>query len=220
MMKSTMKMKITDIPLDRLRPAPWDPNRMDESTFLRLEESIRRYGLVVNLVARPLRDGFYEVISGNWRLQALQEMGFDRAPCIVVDLDEAHTRLLAQALNHIHGQDDLGLRAQALREILKTLPEREIASLLPDTADTLKALASIGEQSMADYLRDWQQTQTARLKHLHIQLTTEQLPVVEQALAQIMSQIKQERPDSPNARGTAIYLLCKAYLEREVPHER
>jgi ParB family chromosome partitioning protein len=158
----------------------------------------------------------YEVLSGNQRLMVLRDLGLKAVPCFVTDLDDAHARLLAQALNHIQGQDDLGLRAELVRTILDTIPDKEIAAILPETVENLKALASMGQETIAEYLENWQKAQAAKLKHLQFQLTTKQLEVIEEAMAKIMPQASQMRRDNPNARGTALYLLCKSYLEREV----
>jgi hypothetical protein len=136
-------------------------------------------------------------------------------PCVVVEADDAHARLLAQALNHVQGQDDLGLQAKLIREVLQSLPPEEVLSLLPDTVQRLQALSTLGQDSIADYLKNWQQAQGARLKHLQFQLTPIQLEVVEEALTQVLPQAKAEPGDSPNARGTALYLLCQAYLEQQ-----
>jgi ParB family chromosome partitioning protein len=134
---------------------------------------------------------------------------------VVVEADDANARLLAQALNHIQGQDDLGLQAELIKEVLQSLPQEAVLSLLPETAQSLQALASLGQETMAHYLKNWQQAQSARLKHLQFQLTPIQLEVVEEALTQALPQAKAEQGDSPNARGTALYLLCQAYLEQQ-----
>jgi ParB family chromosome partitioning protein len=206
---------VTDVPLHRIREAPWNPNRMDEAMTARLRESIKRYGVVENLVVRPLGDGSYEVLSGNQRLKVLRELGIETAPCVVLELDDAQARLLAQALNRIEGEDDLGLRAELVRDILSNVPEADMLSLLPETAASLTALASMGQETMSEYLQNWQQAQAARLKHLQFQLTPGQLDVVEKALACLLPQARQQQGESPNARGTALYLLCKRYLESE-----
>ena len=70
-----------------------------------LRSSISKYGLVQNLVVRRIGDK-YEVLSGNQRLKLLREFNVKIVPGVIVDLDDAHARLLAQALNHIHGDDD------------------------------------------------------------------------------------------------------------------
>ncbi|RLC93946.1 MAG: chromosome partitioning protein ParB [Chloroflexi bacterium] len=209
-------MHVVDFPLHQIREAPWNPNRMDEGMMARLRKSIQRYGVVENLVVRPLGDGIYEVLSGNQRLKVLMELGVETAPCVVVELDDAQARLLAQALNRIQGEDNLGLRAEAVRTILTSIPEADLLGLLPETAASLTALASMGQQTMSEYLENWQQAQAARLRHLQFQLTPEQLDVVDKALTALLPQARQQQGDSPNARGVALYLLCKRYLESEV----
>ena len=48
-------MKITEIPLSQLQEAPWNPNRMEPEDLIRLKKSIQLYGLVQNLVVRPIK---------------------------------------------------------------------------------------------------------------------------------------------------------------------
>jgi len=148
-------------------------------------------------------------------LQALRQVGYISAPCVMVDLDDAHARLLAQAMNHIQGQDDLGLRAELLKEVLKALPQQEILSILPETCESLKAMACLGQETIAEYLQRWQQAQGARLKHLQFQLTQGQLEVVEEALKRFLPQARKAQGESPNVRGTGLYLLCRRFLAQE-----
>ena len=208
-------MKVIDLAVGLLRQAPWNPNVMDSTTRGYLHESISRYGQISNLVVRPLIDGAYEVLSGNQRLALLQEMGYSTVPCVVVDLNDAQARLLSQAMNRIQGTDDLGLRAELVREILKDIPEAEVLDLLPESTDSLKALVSLGQEDIAHYLQNWQQAQEARLRHLQFQLLPSQLEVVEEALARLIPEAKLSGSDSPNMRGTALYLLCKKLLDLE-----
>ena len=97
--------------------------------------------------------------------------------------------------------------------MLEALPQEDVLSLLPETAESLKTLVSLGQGDMASYLQTWQKAQEARLKHLQFQLTPSQLEVVEEALSLLLPQAKRSQGESPNARGTALYLLCKNYLE-------
>ena len=209
-------MNVVQHPLDLLREPPWNPNTMDNAILARLRQSIAKYGLVVPLVVRPLSDGLMEVLGGNQRFMILKELGYEAAPCVVVSLRDEHAQLLSQVLNHVHGSDDEGLRAELIRKVLEALPQEEVLAVLPGSAESLQALTSIGQQDMSTYLEAWQHAQAARLKHLQFQLMPSQLEVIEEALQRIVPVAKENMGGSPNVRGTALYLLCKAFLEREV----
>ena len=213
-----LKMETIDIPIKRLKPAPWNSNVMDDKMISRLKESIRRYGLLSNLVVRPLTDSDYEVIGGNWRLKVLSEMGIDTIPCVVVDINDAQARLLSLALNRIEGDDDLGLKAEALKKALEEISQEDVMELLPETAQSLQSLASLGQLEMATYLQNWQQAQSARLHHAQFQLTQAQSEVVEDALKSVLPTIDKSQADSPNMRGTALYFICKSFIGKEVTH--
>ena len=206
-------MKIVEIPLSRLRQAPWNPNSMEDAMMGRLKESLRRFEVMRNLVVRPLGDGAYEVISGNQLLRVLGEMELKTAPCLVANLDQTQARLLAQVMNHIHGEDDLGLRAQLMREILGSLSEEEVVAILPETAEGLRALTRMGQESLAQYIREWERVQGARLNHLTFQLTGAQLEIVKSALGLAEMDVKGSM-ESPNIRGSALTAICRDYLQK------
>ena len=207
-------MKVVDLPIDQLREAPWNPNEMDPGMMARLRESIARFGVVENLVVRPIGNGHFEVIGGNHRLRVLLEAGFVMVPCFVVKLDDARARLLAQALNRISGTDDLGLKAEVVKEILAQLPEEEIVGLLPEMAESLQALASLREEDLVEHLRAWQRAQAARLLHRIFQLSRHQAEVVDEALEKIMPGVNID-PTNPNRRGNALYQMCRGFLESD-----
>jgi ParB family chromosome partitioning protein len=207
-------VKVVDIPIENLREAPWNPNRMDEGMLRRLRASVEKYGVVHNLVVRPLSEDAYEVLSGNQRLKVLQEAGFSEVPCVIVAADDAKARMLAQALNRLHGEDDLGMRAELLRDVLAAMPADEVVKILPETPESLAASASLGQESLVDSLRAWENTKGARLHHCTFQLTSSQSEVVEKALARVLPKAKQAKGDSPNDRGTALYILCQSYLKK------
>ena len=169
-------MEVIELPIEVLKEATWNVNQIDEAMMQRLRSSIGKYGLVQNLVVRQFADG-YEVLSGNQRLKLLREFKVTKVPCVIVNLDDAHARLLAQALNHIHGDDDLGLRAELIREVMQVLPEDEVLAVLPDTLGGLKGMASLGQETMAGYLQNWERARAVRLRNLIFKLTEEQLQI-------------------------------------------
>jgi ParB family transcriptional regulator, chromosome partitioning protein len=207
-------MKTIEIPIEKIKAAPWNANSMDERTLQRLRESISRYGLLQPLVVRPISKSQYEILSGNQRLKVLRENHLIRVPCVIVDLNDAEAMLLAQALNGIHGEDDLALKGAMLNRILISIPKEKVLSLLPETAESLSALSTIGQDDLAEHLKAWQQAQSARLRHMQLQFSQEQLQTVEQALDMVIAKAKNTSGNNPNIRGTAMYLLARYYLER------
>ncbi len=208
-------MKINELPVESLNEASWNPNHMDEITLSRLIESLSRYGLVEPLVVRPKEDSFYEVLSGNHRLKAIRNMGFSLVPCIVVNLNDAESMLLAQTLNGIHGEDDQAQKGELFKNILATIPEDKVLSLLPETTESLRSLASFNQLDLAEHLKAWEQSQAAKLKHMVLQFTNKQLETVEEALSRVLPKARNDKSKSPNTRSTAMYLVCKFYLEKE-----
>jgi len=216
-------MTVVELPLNRLSRAPWNSNQMNPPMIDHLRNSIRRFGLVENLVVRETVNDCFEVLSGNQRLEVLEQLGHEVVPCIVVELDDAQARLLAQALNAIQGEDDLGLRAEVMRKIMETTSQKDILALLPETADSLMSLASLGHEDIAAHLEAWQKAQSARLRHLTVQLTSDQMEVVEMALERLLPEAAnsliegklENRIVSPNARGQAMFLLCQKFLNHE-----
>ena len=186
---------------------------MDAQGLARLQESIRRYGWVVPLVVRPLEKGNYEVLSGNQRLTITQKLGLESVSSVVVDLDDAQARLLAQALNHLHGKDDLGLRAELMRTVLEHLPQEDVLAVLPESAESLQELAALGQQDMAGYLQDWQRARGARLHHFTARLTEDQLAFVRETLEPFLAQVASGDGGNPNRMGLALLRLCETYQE-------
>ena len=205
-------MKVTDILLDQLREAPWNPNEADDATMRRLAASIGRFGTVLPLVVRPVADA-YEVIGGNQRLRLYQERGVTVVPCVVVDLDEAEAKLLAQGLNAIHGADDLNRKAALVKDLLARLSEDEVSAILPDSLEALRSLAHLGDQpgSLAAGLGNWQGREGARLQRVSFPFTPDQKEIVEEAIARAMPRV--QAIEEPNRRALALVEICRAWLQ-------
>ncbi|HZA22683.1 MAG TPA: ParB N-terminal domain-containing protein [Dehalococcoidia bacterium] len=206
-------MRIVDLYLESIQAADWNPNQLDGADLDRLRQSIQRFGLVAPLVVRSIGEDVYETIGGAQRLSVLRELGIEAVPCVIVEADDVEARLLSQCLNRIAGSDDLGLKAELLRKVLAELPQQEVLRVLPESAESLQALASLGQQDLAGYLQNYPQAQSARLRRLTFPSTPAQLAVIEEALARVMPQAGKTPGDNPNPRGNALYLLCKSYLE-------
>jgi ParB family chromosome partitioning protein len=205
-------MDLVQLPLERIVTPDWNPNQMDSATRQRLMNSVIRFGLVVRL----LMNGMFETVGGAHRLWVLRELGYKFALCVVVQADDVEARLLSQCLNRIAGDDDLGLKSELVKQVLAQLPQQEVLRLLPETAESLQAMAALGQDDLAQYLVNWQQAQSARLKHLTFQSRPGEVEVIEEALARFLPQARQGTGSSnPNVRGVALYLLCQEFLESQ-----
>ena len=204
-------MEVVDLSIESIESPEWNPNEMGAELRAHLRRSISEFGMVVPLVVRAAGAGRYETVGGAHRLSVLRDMGFAKAACLVVEANDAEARLLSQALNHIAGEDNLGRRAEVVRDMLEALPQEDILAILPESAENLRALVSIGETTIADQLQAWQRAQSARLRHLQFQLTDDQLALVEEALRQVPADHEEQR-GSPNRKGTALTEICRAYL--------
>ena len=143
-------MRTEQIPLERLVEAPWNPNRVAPALLRKVRASIERFGVVENLVARPHpgEPGKLEVISGNHRLRLYRELGHKDAPVVLLELDDAQARLLAQSLNRTRGTDDPAAYAALLERVLSEYGAPEVVELLPETEATLElALARYRPQT-------------------------------------------------------------------------
>jgi len=207
-------MEVINLHLDRLSEAPWNPNTMVPAMREKLRNSIASYGLVENLVVRATADKF-EVLSGNQRLGIYRDLCIDTVPCVVVDLDDTQARLLAQVLNRTRGDDNQGLKAELVRQVMEDIPQSELVALLPETVESLNALAALGQETMAEHLDAWERARGAKLHTLQLRLTQDQLNVVHQALSKALPKAKERPNHNPNARGNALFIICSSFLEHE-----
>ena len=81
--------KVQKIPISELVPFRNHPFKVvDDEAMLRTMESIAQYGVLTPLIARPLEDGTYEIISGHRRVHVAQAAGLTEVPVIVRDMDD------------------------------------------------------------------------------------------------------------------------------------
>lgn len=81
--------RVKNIPLDELHPFKNHPFKiLNNEEMERMIESIRKVGAITPVLARPLPDGGYELISGHRRLAACQVLGIETMPVIVREMSD------------------------------------------------------------------------------------------------------------------------------------
>ena len=81
--------RVQNISISELVPFKDHPFKVvDDEAMLRTTESIAQYGVLTPLIARPLEDGGYEIISGHRRAHAAEMAGLTEVPALVRDMDD------------------------------------------------------------------------------------------------------------------------------------
>ena len=67
---------------------------VDDDRMMETVESVKEYGVLVPIIARPIEDGLYEIISGHRRKRACELAGIDEIPVIVRELDDDEATII------------------------------------------------------------------------------------------------------------------------------
>ena len=87
--------QVQQIPIGELFPFKNHPFKvLDDESMQRTVESVKQYGVLSPLIARPRPEGGYEIISGHRRQHAAQLAGLDALPVIVRNMDDDAAVLL------------------------------------------------------------------------------------------------------------------------------
>lgn len=81
--------KVMTVSIHDLHPFKDHPFRvLDDDRMKETVESVKEYGVLVPLIARPLEEGGYEIVSGHRRKRACELAGIEELPVLVRDLDD------------------------------------------------------------------------------------------------------------------------------------
>jgi ParB family chromosome partitioning protein len=89
--------EIRTVKVSSLKPAPYNPRRIDPAAMAGLEKSLERFGVVEPIIFNE-RSGF--VVGGHQRLKVLRRRKVREAQIVIVNLDEDDERALNLALNN------------------------------------------------------------------------------------------------------------------------
>jgi len=125
---------------DEILPNPNQPRRQFDSRELEsLAQSIRENGILQPLTVRRQPGGCYELVAGERRLRAAQLAGLDSLPCLLTEVSEERSAILALVENL--QRQDLGFfeEAQAIARLMDTwhLSQEQMAKNLGKAPSTL-----------------------------------------------------------------------------------
>ena len=141
-----LSTRVQYIPLGRIRPNPQQPRRsFDEEGLAELAASIRSCGILQPLTVRRAGES-YELVAGERRLRAARIAGLREVPCLVAQVGEEDSALLALMENLQRRDLDCWEEAQAIARLISRygLSQEEAARRLgraqPTVANKLRLL--------------------------------------------------------------------------------
>ena len=85
----THREKIVEVPLSELHAFKDHPFKViDNEAMFDTTESVKQHGVLVPGIARPRKDGGYELVAGHRRHRASELAGLDTMPVIIRNLDD------------------------------------------------------------------------------------------------------------------------------------
>ena len=221
-----LSTRVQYIPLGRIRPNPQQPRQgFDEVGLAELAASIRSCGILQPLTVRRAGDG-YELVAGERRLRAARIAGLREVPCLVAQVGEEDSALLALMENLQRGDLDCGEEAAAIARLISRygLSQEEAARRLgraqPTVANKLRLLRL--PEDVRNLLRENGLTERharalLRLQDPEVQrraagdMVRRQMNVA-QAEAHVEKLLQEDRTTPPRGRSTYIIKDVRLFL--------
>ena len=99
-------MKVIERKIIELIPAEYNPRYLSESALTDLQASLQRFGAVDPAIVNVHPDRKNIIVGGHQRLKTAQSLGWDKFPCVEVNLDKEKERELNIRLNKNTGAWD------------------------------------------------------------------------------------------------------------------
>jgi ParB-like chromosome segregation protein Spo0J len=140
-------LRVVDMPPGSLSPNPWNSNVLSPEAEIKLENSIKKFGIYRPITCRELADGTLQILGGEHTAQAAVRLGIELVPVANLGrVPDKKAKALGLADNGRYGEEDV-LR---LSEILKDLAGEDLASFLPMTDEDVASMFAISNIGLDD----------------------------------------------------------------------
>src|SRR5258708_15162573 len=85
---TTVPATLQSLPVDQLKPNPWNRTVFDPESMKDLVASLKAVGIKEPLIVRSVADGGFQIASGHRRWLAAKEAGLKEVPCYVQGLSD------------------------------------------------------------------------------------------------------------------------------------
>ena len=130
---STSTDEIVELPVEELRPNPYQPRKVfDEEKLKELADSIREHGIFQPIIVKRSSIKGYEIIAGERRVKASKMIGLEKIPAIVRDFTDQEMMEIALLENLQRENLNAIEEATAYRNLLNAMEvtQEELAKRL------------------------------------------------------------------------------------------
>ena len=167
------------------------------------------------LVVRPHpeKEDDYQILGGEhrWRI-CKEELGYERVPCVLLDLDDRRAQILSVNLNSMTGETVSSRLSQVLNDLNAEMPIEDMEALLPydtrEIQDTL-ALMHLPEGFAKELDEEADRSDKEAPNVVTVVLDLKQKAVFDEALRRAKDEIGLAR----DLKARAVTRMAAAYLE-------
>ena len=124
------------LPLSVLKPAEYNPRKKlkpGDKEYEKIKRSIEEFGFADSIVV----NADMTIIGGHQRYTVAKDLGIEKVPCTVVDIDKTREKALNIALNKITGAWDETMLAELLQDIQDSNFDLEFTGYEPPEIEQL-----------------------------------------------------------------------------------
>jgi len=127
-----MEKGFINIDITKLVKADWNYKEENENLTDKLINNIKRNGQIENIIIRELDTGFYEVVNGNHRYDALKKLKYKKVYAYNFgQISLSHAQRIAIETNETKFESDNIKLAELIKEITNEFSKEDLALTLP-----------------------------------------------------------------------------------------
>ena len=97
------KVEYKEMEISVLKKSEYNPRQINESQYSQLKESLSKYGMTETICINSNPERENVIIGGHQRLEAWRDLGHDKIPCMLIDLNLDQEKELNIRLNKSGG---------------------------------------------------------------------------------------------------------------------
>jgi len=151
-----------------------------------LKASIEKNGFTIPILVRKIDEHVFELVDGEHRIELLREMGQDKVPAVISELDDTRATMLNILANTARGSQNPMDVAEALKRAADTgVNTKELAAAIGHTESWVRLYLTLPE--MPDHYKDALRDGVLRVGHVQEAMRLNDPVEIDAALQSVLS---------------------------------